>query len=134
MPEFSRPNQVFLAPIGAIPTLDYRRKYSGGVKEACGFFADGRCSLWRYRPGECSTYFCEAERPVERDSSFAVELAVAQMALVEQGFSADEISAQIDLVNGVREREYSVPEMRIMYKKAWNWSQTLQPETVRAWI
>ncbi len=126
---------VYFAPIGAIASPAYRARFEedGGVKQLCGFFSEGSCTIWRFRPSECSTYFCESERPKERDLGFAVETAVAQMALVELGLTAREIEVQVDLVNGAEPGIFSGPEMLMMYKKAWRWSQTLSAETIKSW-
>lgn len=57
------------------------------------------------------------------------------MALVELGFSSGEISEQVDIVNGATAAKiYWSPELLIMYKKAWNWSKTLNREMVESWM
>jgi hypothetical protein len=127
---------VYFAPVGAIALPEYRAKHTGeaGIDMLCGFYDRGRCRLWKFRPAECSSYFCTEPRTSLRDQGFAAEMAVAQMALAELGLSGREIGEQVDLVNGGAVKNYPGPEMLIMYKKAWSWSQTLKPETVQSWI
>lgn len=137
-------------PVGAVACPDYRARHEKvtaaggdpGVDLLCGFFDRERrtCSIWNFRPGECSTYFCDdlrvsEDRQAIRDKSFALEMAVAQMALVELGFSAREIAEQVDLVNGASSAQiYPGPELLMMYKKAWKWSQGLSREMVKSWM
>jgi hypothetical protein len=134
-------------PLGAMPTPEYREKHrvAGNKDQAldllCSFYVDGRCSIWNFRPGECSTYFCdEAMTSEPRQSlakkSFAIEIAVAQMALVELGFAPKEISAQVDACNGQAEfsEKYPDAELILMYKRAWQWSKQLNADLVASWL
>lgn len=68
--------------------------------------------------------------------SFAIEIAVAQMALVELGFAPKEISAQVDACNGEAEfsEKYSDAELILMYKRAWQWSKQLNADLVASWF
>jgi len=133
-------------PAGAVATLEYRAAHASvsepGVDLLCGFFDREKrtCRLWAYRPGECSNYFCDDLRLSEarqnlRQRTFDVEMAVTQMALVELGFSGRQIGEQIDIVNGVGEGSiYPGHELLMMYKRAWIWSQNLNPQTVQSWL
>ncbi len=137
---------VYFTPAGAIALPSYRARHAEvadpGTDLLCGFFnrETRACGLWSFRPGECSTFYCDdlqtgEPRQALRQKTFDVELAVTQMALVELGFSPREIGEQIDLVNGAESNKiYPGPDLLIMYKKAWNWCQTLKPQTVMAWI
>lgn len=136
---------IYFHPIGALPTPEYRMSFEAvktpGEDLLCGFFdrKSRRCGLWEFRPSECGWYFCDDARLGNsrqnlRQRLFDTELAVAQMALAELGLSASEIGVQVDMVNGGTPKQlYPGPELLMMYKKAWNWSQTLSRETVESW-
>ena len=137
-------------PVGAVACPDYRARHERvtsvggdpGVDLLCGFFdrETRGCSIWKFRPGECSTYFCDdlrlsEDRQAIRSLSFDLEMAAAQMALVELGLSAREIAEQVDLVNGAASAQnYSGSQLLLMYKKAWKWSQGLNREMVESWM
>lgn len=137
---------VYFTPIGAVATPEYRARHVAsaepGVELLCGFFdrTSRSCTMWNFRPGECSTYFCDdarlsEEREDVRQKSFDLEVSIAQMALVELGFSPVEIGAQVDHVNGMGVSMItSSPELLMMYKKAWNWSKILTREMVESWM
>lgn len=133
-------------PLGALATAKYRTSHLAAKDRdlnldlLCSFYKNGRCSIWEYRPGECSTYFCDsgmtsAPRQELARQSFSVEVAVAQMALVELGFTRVEISAQVDACNGKGDfaQNFSDADLISMYKQAWNWSKSLTAETIASW-
>ncbi|HMN69628.1 MAG TPA: hypothetical protein PKC28_13890 [Bdellovibrionales bacterium] len=125
----------FWNALGFVPSAVYRAVHGAGapsVEMACGFYDRGRCSLWAFRPGECSAYFCDG---VDRDELtsrlFAVEVAVAQMALVELGFTPAHIADEVDALNAGAARPAASPEA--FYKNAWSWSQSLTAAEIQSW-
>lgn len=55
---------------------------------------------WKWRPSECSRYFCEEglKIPFESGSKtlFEVELQIAQLALIRQGYEAHAVEGFMD--------------------------------------
>lgn len=140
-------SNVDFYPVGAVPSSSYRENHlktqNHGVEFICGFFSKETrtCKIWNYRPGECSSYFCDdggtsPKRKANSEKSFTIEVAVAQMALAQLGFSPTEISAQVDAINGKGTESHKYPgaDLLIMYKKAWDWSQTLDKNTIENWL
>lgn len=136
---------VHFLPIGAVATSAYRRLHaetdSENLNLLCGFFnrESRECGIWKFRPGECSVYYCgpiSEEREELSRQAFAIESAVAQMALLEMGFSDREIAEQVGAVNGqwLPSKNFSVPELSLMYKRAWIWCQTLDSEIINSWM
>lgn len=134
-------------PLGAMATVNYRAQHldtkdrESEVSLLCSFYKNGGCSIWNFRPGECSTYFCDSGMKTEprqglARKAFDVEVAVAQMALVELGFSPRQISSQVDACNGAGDlaQNYSDDRLISMYKQAWNWSKSLTSDQVQSWL
>ncbi len=139
-------NLVF-QPLGAIATLEYRARHDKvSDKEnaedlLCGFYKEGQCTIWNFRPGECSTYFCDEDmrsqpRQEISERAFRTEIAVAQMALLELGLSHVEIGRQVEACNTSQDfiEKFSDNELLFMYKKSWNWSQGLSAKQVLEWL
>jgi hypothetical protein len=101
----------FVSPLGLLATQQYQmahRKSADGSRGwdlICSFYErnSGRCSRWQTRPAECAAHFCESTHG-SRGNEFwqklsvqfnQIEVAVAQMAMVEFGFSPKVIGEQI---------------------------------------
>jgi len=137
--------QVYLGPLGMIANEDFRARWLTTVEEFKGenhhcFFYDHhqrKCTVWAFRPGECSTYFCQ---PVARAAemshkTFAVESAVAQMAMIELGYSPDDVSREVETLNsGVGSKDWSYEKVLTVYRRSWEWSQELQPKQIQQWL
>ncbi len=51
-------------PLGLIPSARFRAGRPGGAPEfTCAFYDRGRCTIWQWRPGECSAINCRSENP-----------------------------------------------------------------------
>lgn len=137
--------QVHLGPLGMIATQDFRALCNStaeglkGQSHHCTFFdsTQRRCTVWNLRPGECSTYYCRPKGIGAQLSqmTFAVESAVAQMAMVELGYSDIEVSQEVETLNsGVRQRIWDHTELLDVYQRAWRWSLNLTPEQIQQWL
>ena len=69
------------------------------------------------------------------EDAFRVETAVAQMALVELGFSPREIAAEIDFLNEPRDG-WVTPRARLLeiYRASWEWASRLEAADVKAFL
>lgn len=133
-------------PLGLIPSHEFRAKHARtpaferGADLACQFFDLGAraCTIWRFRPGECSTYFCEGmDEELQKLSgdSFGLETALAQRALFEAGVEIDLVGAQIDLLNEPGPvQKYDEVELRRIYSECWRWARNLRADDVRQWL
>jgi len=125
-----------LTPMGLIPAPGIRARREDLL---CEFFEEGRCRIWEFRPGECSAYFCEpkvGQQDLSRRLQHA-EVAVAQMALAEYGFSPIEISEQVDLWNGRSDDEssrWSWREVAPIYRFSWEYARGLTINDVEPWV
>lgn len=137
--------KAVLLPIGVIATAEFRDQRTAlhedhhGAEQLCSYY-DSRsrsCKVWRLRPGECSLHFCTPDAKREQISSeiFQFEAGVAQMALVNLGFSLAEIDQQLEYLNdpkpGVKSLEAS--DAQVLYSRAWSWFKTVTPEELRSW-
>lgn len=128
--ELPQVRHAYWHPLGLIPARAYRENPD---REPCSFYSSGACTIYAFRPGECGAYFCDGiSREAFATRVFDDEVAIAQMALVEFGLSGREIGAQVDLLNAGAE-ENATGDLLLMYKAAWNWSQTITPETLKGW-
>ena len=123
--------------LGLVASAQFRRAHAAGrAGLACAFYLEGRCSIWDLRPGECSTYLCDDVTPARSKLSaraFALETALAQMALAMDGFSPRKIARQVDILNdpgGGRSEPNVVP----IYLRAWAWAQTLSFDDVAPYL
>lgn len=133
-------------PLGLIPSHEFRARHAAtslavrGEDLVCQFFdKDTRgCTIWEFRPGECSTYFCEGMgRDLQKLSarSFGLETALAQRALFEVGLAIDLVGSQIDLLNEPAEfKTYSDEELRKIYRDCWAWARNLNEDDVSQWL
>lgn len=137
------PKKALYLPIGVVATNAFRTRHAEVVPEqrqadlACGFYdlESRKCKIWFARPGECSTYFCDSlPRTDLSQNSFEIEVAVAQMALVQQGFSRAEINFQVDAINGERDQTSSPAGLEHVYLTSWKWSQTLKAQDIQSWL
>lgn len=121
--------------LGLCASAGFRARHGS---ELCAFNVGGACSIWSRRPGECSVYLCtpapEARTRLSEDA-FRIETAVAQMALVELGFTPSEIAAEIDFLNEPGE---PLPRTRTrlleIYRAAWEWASRLEAADVKAFL
>jgi hypothetical protein len=127
-----------LTPLGLFASQDFKRRHQATADEErgadllCAFYRDGKCGIFAFRPGECSTYFCTGPDQLLSEQSFAVEVAVAQLALFEQGFSEAQVGQQIDLLNEP-EREIqtlAMVDLEALYRRAWSYASTLRRKDV----
>lgn len=143
-------NQFALSPLGLCPTAEYRTRFftkedsERGEDLICAFYDKERgiCGNWKNRPSECSTYFCQDSsfyRARSRDL-FDWEMAVAQMALIEHGFSDQETGAMMSWMDWNDEgrlkllwAHYLGKEIEF-YQSCWKWAQTLQARDVLSWL
>ena len=135
------PERFALQPIGLVPTARFRRardhrgaRTADHVDQLCAFFVDGRCAIWDFRPGECSSYHCAGEDPAQAADSFALETSLAQMALIEQGFAPATVAGQIDILNEPGEDLDTAPAVETIYRRAWDWARHLSRADVAAYL
>ncbi|MCB0422154.1 MAG: hypothetical protein KDD61_14240 [Bdellovibrionales bacterium] len=103
----------FILPIGVVAPPSYQQEFLEKQAEdfgraerlICPFFnsESQNCNLWIDRPGECRTYYC-------REGSFGrywallreyynhLEMVVVQHALLEKGYSVEEIEYQLEWI------------------------------------
>lgn len=129
---------VKVQPIGIFASSAYRKRRDKiedpkrGASELCSAYDGGLCRMWRFRPGECSTFFCSGMTARHSIEAYKVESAVAQMALAHLGFTDDELSEQVDwLETG---GGLSVPPPKELYLESWKWAQKLDGVEVRSWL
>lgn len=138
-----------LQALGVVASKGYRDFYpltpddERGEDHLCAFYqrSERRCGIWNFRPGECSLHFCGADAKRElraqwAEKVFAVESAVAQMALVQLGFSPRALATQVECLNALDrdEPDLSVAQAEDLYRGAWNWAETLEAEQVLEWL
>ena len=143
------PEVAVLQPLGVFPTRGFRQlcdqtpDEQRGEAHLCAFFDRGSraCKIWRFRPGECSTYFCtqDSQRANRESTSlqfFALESGLAQMALAHLGFSRKAIGEQVDWLNAPPEKMVSLPQARAeeIYARSWAWARSQSPGQVQAWL
>lgn len=135
-------------PIGIVASKPFRSKREAipdgrrGEEQLCTYFDQTarRCGIWRFRPGECSLHFCSGQGASERErlshQVFALESAVAQMALIHLGFSARQVGEQIDLLNdpGSSPAELSRSQADELYRAAWDWARTRERGEILSWL
>ncbi len=140
--------RAVLLPIGVVASDQFRTKLLAipdgqrGEEQLCTYFNREirRCGIWQFRPGECSVYFCAEPGKAERDllskNAFALEAAVAQMALVHLGYSPEFVAEQVDLLNGpgVTPQELSPTEAYRLYRATWEWASQLSSGEVLSWL
>lgn len=121
--------------LGLCASAGFRARHG---TEFCSFNLGGACSIWSRRPGECSVYLCTpapAARTRRSEDAFRVETAVAQMALVELGFTPREIAAEIDFLNEPGEPlARSRARLLEVYRAAWEWASRLEAADVKAFL
>ena len=118
-------------PIGLVPSHAYKARYANTPPESrasdldCVFFKDRLCIIWPERPGECRTYFCEGRTAADIEQSetlFAEETRLAQLALIEQGWSLAHVHAQIDVLNnGAGGTSFKPEDLKDIYRRAWEY-------------
>jgi len=138
--------RVSLQPLGLIPTRDFRdrcEKTPDALRDKthlCAFYQrDTRqCSVWKFRPGECSFYFCKSNTRRETWSTraFAVENGLAQMALAQQGFSPARIAEQVDFLNSppLGLPSLTRAEAEEIYRAAWTFAKAQDALSVASWL
>lgn len=121
-----------LTPLGLVP---------GQEHSLCSFFDDRskQCQVWSMRPSECASYYC-VERlgdgafyKAQSQWLFELEMSMAQMAMVDLGFSDVEVAQQLENWNRwVHEGVYchaQWPEWSIdpkdFYRRCSEWFQNL---------
>jgi hypothetical protein len=143
------PAKAVLRPLGVLPIKAFRELYSQtsedtrGEDHLCSYFDRERrhCGIWRFRPGECSTHFCNTgERTATLEAlshqAFTLETAVAQMALVHLGFSGEEVACEVDGLNAPPGDMRGL-DARIaaeIYRASWEWARGLDREEVFSWL
>jgi hypothetical protein len=133
--------------IGILPTLKFREKISTtrdherGEAHTCAYYdlKQRRCGIWSHRPGECSLYFCSSDaRKVDRtvwsERVFEVEAGIAQMALAHLGFGPQDISREVDRLNGGPQGFLDRAEALEVYRECWQWAKTQTETDVRGWL
>jgi Fe-S-cluster containining protein len=135
-------------PLGLCPTPDYRTNFltkrdeERGEEQICSFYdrQNRVCTQWRNRPSECSTYFC-VENQFYRDRSqdlFDWEIAVAQMAMVEHGFTPREVELAIkgmdSSVNLKPDWGNYSGRSEEFYRACWQWAKNRKPQEVLSWL
>lgn len=142
--------QAVMSPIGLCPSHDYRAKFFAkedverGEDLICSFYdrEHNTCGNWKNRPSECATFFCEDSTFFRSRSQdlFDWEIAVAQMSLVEHGFTAREIEEiLISMDDGEDEKSmarwgiYQGEELQF-YSSCWNWAKTRTGAEILSWL
>lgn len=111
------------SPLGIFP-LQF-----SDVKKQCDYFYLGKCLNWKWRPSECSRYFCDEglKAPFESGSEnlFEVEFQVAQWALLRQGYKPQTVEGFVDEWNSWAQGKsmshtgLSVDEALNLYRAIW---------------
>ena len=134
--------------LGLVPSARFRVQHAEMERTkvfdpglVCGFFdrAKRACSIWEFRPGECSSYLCSPPSETRQklsESAFSLEIAVSQMALVQLGFDGTQIRAEIDNLNHPERGILESPGKDIfeIYRQAWHWARHLEAEEVQSWM
>lgn len=128
-------SEHFFEPIGLIPAQAFRERREHGGSVQCQFFDKGQCRIWAWRPGECSTYFCEGstrEHELWSEKLFKIETRLAQAALLELGFDLKFAHSQIEALNeGRANHVLEWPKLRELYLASWRWASQVDPEAVK---
>jgi hypothetical protein len=143
------PRKVQLQAIGIVPTPAFRAQVEAtpdekrGEEHLCTFYdkTSRRCSIWEFRPGECSLYYCgsDPKRAVREENStniFAMESGLAQMALAYLGFAPGAIARQVDVLNkaGVALPSLHAREALEIYRASWTWAKSQTIENIDSWL
>lgn len=148
--ELPKSSQSVLSPIGLCPSHNYRARFfekedvERGEDLICSFYDRERkaCTNWKNRPSECATYFCSDSSFFRQRSQdlFDWEIAVAQMALVEHGFTSREIEEILASMDDGRDEQsmsrwgiYKGEEMAF-YSSCWNWAKTRTGAEILSWL
>lgn len=142
IPLVERFDRYALRPLGLIPLHAFRVKCDSVPDEQrtaehlCSFYAEGRCSIWNFRPGECSTYFCTKRLGTASERAFQLESGLAQMALAHLGFSAREIAEEVDALNAppANLRSLTLTEAREIFLACWGFAKTQTRNDVASWL
>jgi Fe-S-cluster containining protein len=122
-------------PLGLVASQSFRAQHAASTEGlACAFFdrENRQCQIWSKRPGECSTYLCTpvtSARGRHSQEVFDLEVGLSQMALVYQGYSADEIAREVDFLNAPSLRADDVDPS--VYAQAWQWARKLSAVDVQ---
>jgi hypothetical protein len=143
-------DQTVMSPVGLCPSYAYRAKFftkedvERGEDLICSFYdrEHNICSNWKNRPSECATYFCEDSAFFKARSQdlFDWEMAVAQMALLEHGFTSREIDEMLvsmddgdDKKSMARWGLYEGEELKF-YSSCWTWAKSLTGAEILSWL
>jgi hypothetical protein len=125
-------------PIGIFAKREFRDGRNAiadrlrGAEHLCSAYDNGRCTVWRFRPGECGTYFCEGDLPKRSEQTYRIESAVAQMALVELGFSPESVGRLVEeMESGVA---VNGAGFEGVYLRSWEFAQRLSKVEVESWL
>ena len=108
-----------ISPLGLIPPLSFRRRSQADRQERfgrdesllCPFFEAGRCTIWENRPSVCASFYCQSSHGEEGlrfwkqlgDHFHRADWSLAQLCLVQGGFSGCEINEMLSAIEGTRE-------------------------------
>lgn len=133
-------NKSYLLPIGALPPVRFqvlfnnREETDFGNRQdwLCPYFdkVKDQCGVWANRGATCSTYFCTSDYGKFGLSFWGslfdllnlIEIRLAEKALVELGFSEDEISGQseyFDCTDGTEEEMKSDSMSQALWGHFW---------------
>lgn len=108
---------AFYLPIGEVASPDYVQRFLAKKEDDFGRRQDllcphmdqrsQQCSIWNQRGSECATFFCQSKFQDKGETFWSalreylhwLEMVLVQNALLEKGFSMQEIEAQLDWLN-----------------------------------
>jgi Fe-S-cluster containining protein len=142
--------QAVISPLGLCPTPEYREKFFAtedherGEELKCAFYNKEAkaCSVWKSRPSECSVFFCQDSAFYRARSSdlFEWEIAVAQMACLEFGYTNKEVDTLMAWMDSddaesleSRWKHFAGREAEF-FAKTWTWTQTLKGPEIYSWL
>lgn len=104
----------YVLPIGLVASPEYQAWYGGRDQNQpeetrlCAFYDRElkQCGIYRNRPGECSSYYCQSSKGQQglaqwkalSEHLFILENGLAQASLLDSGYSIEEIHGFLELI------------------------------------
>jgi hypothetical protein len=133
--------------VGILATPEFRAKVDAtpdeerGEEHLCTYYdrAARKCGIWRFRPGECSLYYCgndpkRESRTQWSERVFEMESGLAQMALAHLGFAPADISREVERINGGPQGFLDAAEALEIYRECWAWAKSQTEADVASWL
>ena len=134
-------NRLFVLPLGIVAPLQFqveleamkKEKFGKALDWLCPYYdqAQNRCGIWQNRGSVCTSFYCESSKNLpgkkywekSLDYLSAIEMGLAEEALVRLDFTPRQVSGQLEFFNRT---ELSAQEKKTnkltsrTFNKLWN--------------